>query len=131
MEKITQLIKQHKSIAAILGLSLLFAIALPFLVGKTVTIPVGATPTPQPTAHASTTVTYPGEAGKDALTLLKAQTTVGKDTSGMVNAIGGKKADTAKHEYWAFYVNGKMSQVGPADYQTKDGDKIEWKIEKY
>ena len=40
-------------------------------------------------------------------------------------------AEESKKEYWAFYINGKMANVGAADYQTKEGDKIEWKIEKY
>jgi len=48
-----------------------------------------------------------------------------------VVSINGRKADAQKHEYWAFYVNGKLSDVGPADYKTKDGDVVEWKIEKY
>ena len=76
-------------------------------------------------------ISYKGEAGKDALILLKQKFSVSKDSSGMVSAIGGKKADSVKHEYWAFYVNGKMASVGPADYKTTNEDLIEWKIEKY
>ena len=75
------------------------------------------------------TVSYKGENGKDALTLLKKQATVEQDHSGLVVGINGNKP--TGHEYWAFYVNGKLASVGPADYKTTNTDKIEWKIEKY
>ena len=84
-----------------------------------------------PVQSTSDIFSYEGKAGEDALTLLKAKTTVEQNTSGLVISINGRKADDKKHEYWAFYVNGKMAEVGPKDYITKDGDKIEWKIEKY
>lgn len=77
------------------------------------------------------TVSYKGENGKDALTLLKQIGEVEQNSSGLVIGINGRKADDSKKEFWAFYVNGKLSEVGPAEYQTKEGDKIEWKIETY
>lgn len=76
-------------------------------------------------------ISYKGEAGKDALTILKQKFSVSQDSSGLVNGVGGRIADTATHEYWAFYVNGKASSVGPADYKTINSDLIEWKVEKY
>lgn len=76
-------------------------------------------------------LTYKGESGKDALTLLKQKATVEIDKSGMVIVINSRKADNIKHEYWAFYVNDKSASVGPADYQTQDADTILWKIDKY
>ncbi|HUQ84753.1 MAG TPA: DUF4430 domain-containing protein [Candidatus Limnocylindrales bacterium] len=76
-------------------------------------------------------VSYPGENGKDALTLLKAFSKVEQGSSGLVTSINSRLAEDKNKEFWAFYVNGKMSEVGPADYVTKDADKIEWKIEKY
>jgi hypothetical protein len=76
-------------------------------------------------------LSYAGENGKDALTLLKEHATVGFAQPGMVNSINGRKALDSKHEYWAFYVNGKMAQVGAADFQTKNTDQIMWKIETY
>ena len=76
-------------------------------------------------------ISYDGVAGKDALTLLKEKAAVEQDASGLVVAIDRRKPDSSQHEFWAFYVNGQMAQVGPADYKTKAGDKIEWKIEKY
>lgn len=76
-------------------------------------------------------ISYQGKNGKDALTLLKEQAKVEQDTSGLVVSINGRKSDSSKREYWAFYVNGKLAEVGPADYKTKDEDTIEWKMEKY
>lgn len=78
------------------------------------------------------TFSYKGEEGKDALFLLKQSAkSVEQNGTGLVIAINNRKADDIKKEYWAFYVNGKMAGVGPADYKTKDGDRIEWKIEHY
>lgn len=76
-------------------------------------------------------VSYNGKDGIDALTILKEKTEMKQDASGLVFSINTRKADTKQQEYWAFYVNGKLSEVGPADYKTKNGDTIEWKIEKY
>ena len=87
-----------------------------------------ASPTP---VQKIQTFSYKGEDGKDALMLLKAKTRVGIGSSGMVESIAGRKADTSKHEYWAFYVNGKMAEVGPAAYQTKSTDTIDWRIATY
>ncbi len=51
--------------------------------------------------------------------------------SAYVTGINGRKADGKKKEYWAFYINGKPATVGAGSYILKQGDKIEWKIEKY
>lgn len=72
---------------------------------------------------------YKGEEGKDALTLLKEKAEVEQDTSGLVVSINGRKTDVKK-EFWAFYVNGEFAPVGPAEYQTKEKDLVEWKVEK-
>ncbi len=74
---------------------------------------------------------YKGETGKNALEILKQKTSVEESTSGLVVSINNRKADDSKHEFWGFFVSGKMAEVGPADYQTKKGDQIEWKIQKY
>jgi hypothetical protein len=75
------------------------------------------------------TVTYKGENGQNALTLLKQYTSVQQDNSGLVVAINGYKP--TGHMYWAFYINGRYSSVGSASYVTKDSDVITWKVEKY
>jgi len=88
------------------------------------------TPSNHVTTHVGT-ISYKGETGKDALTLLKKHATVVQDKSGLVTSINGHKAANAKHEFWEFLVNGKEAQVGPAQYQTKSTDTIEWKIATY
>jgi len=75
---------------------------------------------------------YKGKNEKTAYQLLEDEHTwIEVNKSGLLTAINFRKADEKKKEFWAFYVNGKMAQVGPWDYKTKDGDVIEWKIEKY
>lgn len=74
---------------------------------------------------------YDGQDGKDALSLLKEKAQVQQDRSGLVTSINGRQANSAKKEYWAFYINGNLAQVGPASYQTKKGDTITWKIMHY
>ena len=54
----------------------------------------------------------------------------GKGANAFVTEINNYSTE-GKKEFWAFYVNGKQSTVGAGGYQLKNGDKIEWKIEKY
>lgn len=77
------------------------------------------------------TVTYQGKSGKNALSLLKEVALVQQDSSGLVIGVNGRVANSQKREYWAFYVNGKLADVGPADYVTRDSDRIEWKIKTF
>ena len=74
---------------------------------------------------------YQGKDGIDALTLLKQNTVVEQDSTGMVVSISGRQADNSQHEFWSFYINGESAQVGSASYITKNNDIISWKIEKY
>lgn len=120
-----------KKIGVIIGIIIIivvgiFAFHFPSSV-KQSTVNVQST-TVSPKAQ-NVTVTYKGNNGVDALTLLKKQATVGQDHSGLVVSINGVKP--TGHEYWAFFINGKLAPVGPAAYQTKNGDTIMWKIEKY
>jgi len=72
--------------------------------------------------------------GKTALDLTKEKTNIktkGEGVNAYVTEINGQEALNSKKEYWAFYVNGKMAKVGAGSYKLKEGDKIEWKIEKY
>lgn len=74
-------------------------------------------------------VTYAGQAGKNALELLQTNHQVDVSAQGFVNAIDGVKP--GDHQYWSFYVNGKQADVGAKDYQTKTSDAIEWKLEAF
>ena len=120
-----------KKIVSIIG------ILIVILIGIQVFHPVGNVTKNVPSIHPTTvltqtettTISYKGENGVDALKLLKKKTTVEQDKSGLVVSIGGNKP--TGRNYWAFYVNGKYAQVGPAQYVTKNSDVILWKIEKY
>jgi len=75
-------------------------------------------------------VSYDGKDGKTALELLKKLHKVETKDYGamgeMVLSIDGVKPDST--QFWAFYVNGAMASEGASTYQTKNGDKIEWKL---
>jgi hypothetical protein len=75
-------------------------------------------------------INYEGVEGRTALDLLKENHNVELQSysfGDMVVGIEGVKADSSN--FWAFYVNGNMAQVGASQYVTKDGDVIEWKLE--
>lgn len=114
-------------VAIILGL-LLFAKAS----NSPVDAPAGSDYSVNTTAiQSKDTVSHKGQAGKNALEILKSKADIEQNATGLVVRIDGRKADETKREYWAFSVNGKMAAVGPEEYQTKNEDEIEWKIEKY
>jgi hypothetical protein len=77
-------------------------------------------------------IQYQGVEGKNALELLKASYQIqSKEYSGLgefVESINGITPD--KDQFWSFYVNGKQAAVGASAYITKNGDVIEWKLEK-
>jgi hypothetical protein len=77
-------------------------------------------------------VSYEGKNDKTALELLKgAHTVETKDFSGMgefVTSIDGVRVEDGKN-FWAFYVGGAMASEGAGTYKTKDGEKIEWRLE--
>ena len=55
---------------------------------------------------------------------------VNSKTNAFITEINGYSTE-GKKEFWAFYINDKLSTVGAGNYQLRNGDKIEWKIEKY
>ena len=72
--------------------------------------------------------------GKTALDLTKEKESIvtkGDGANAYIIGINGIAAQSSKKEYWAFYVNGKMAEVGAGSYILKDGDKIEWKLATY
>ncbi|MBI2641265.1 DUF4430 domain-containing protein [Candidatus Roizmanbacteria bacterium] len=77
---------------------------------------------------------YEAEKGKTALDLLQRTVSVTMKGSGInafVTSIDTREASEENKEYWAFYVNGSLANVGAGSYQLKEGDRIEWNIEKY
>jgi len=86
---------------------------------------VAASTTPAPQVK---DLTYKGEDGKTAMTLLKAKytvTTTHYSFGDSVDSINGLAADS-KH-YWEFMVNGTDASVGADAYTSKSTDTIEWK----
>lgn len=78
------------------------------------------------------TVSYQGEEGKTALSLLQDKAEVEMTGEGEMAYVTKINGYTAKdNEFWAFYVNGEQAQVGAGSYVTKTGDNIEWKIETF
>src|SRR3989344_629560 len=59
-----------------------------------------------------TIFSYKGSEGIDALTLLRQKTEIEESQPGFVTSINGRKAETSKKEFWAFYVNYEMAKVG-------------------
>jgi len=74
---------------------------------------------------------YTYSEGQTALEVLKSthKITTQKfgDIGEFVENIDGVKPD-AKH-FWAFYVNGKSSNIGAGSYKLKNSDTVEWKLE--
>jgi len=80
--------------------------------------------------HQVTQLSYQGQAGQNALALLKKHATVRTkhySFGDQVVAINGTSGTGPK--YWTLYVNGKMSDVGAGSYTTKGADSITWKLQ--
>jgi hypothetical protein len=86
----------------------------------------------QGTEKQTPSIQYQGINGKTALEILKSthqvQTQEYKGLGEFVQGIDGTVP--AKDEFWSFYVSGKQAQVGASAYITKNGELIEWKLEK-
>lgn len=52
-----------------------------------------------------------------------------KFEDGMMTELDGISQDESKNQYWMYYVNDQMAEVGIGDYVPKDGDKIEFRFE--
>jgi uncharacterized protein DUF4430 len=80
--------------------------------------------------HQITQLSYDGQAGQNALTLLQKHAAVQTkhySFGDLVTAINGTKGTGPK--YWTFYVNGKEASVGAGSYATKGTDTITWKLQ--
>jgi hypothetical protein len=80
--------------------------------------------------HQLTQISYSGQKGIDAFTLLKKHASVqAKHYSFgyLVTSINGVVGNGPK--YWTLFVNNKESSVGASAYITKASDTITWKLE--
>ncbi len=82
------------------------------------------------TQSQTTEISYKGETGKDALSLLKTHAQVqAKHYSfgDLVVSINGSAGNGPK--YWTFYINGKEASMGARAYITKSSDTLDWKLQ--
>lgn len=80
--------------------------------------------------HQLVQMSYHGQTGVDALTLLKRHATVQTkhySFGDLVTSINGIQGNGPK--YWTFYINGKPANVGAGAYVTKAGDTLTWKLQ--
>ena len=80
--------------------------------------------------HQITQISYRGEAGVNALALLKTHAQVATkhySFGDFVTSIDGVKGNGPK--YWTFYVNHKESNTGAGAYITKTSDTLTWKLQ--
>lgn len=86
------------------------------------------------TDNESSTIKKTVKAGKTALNFLQETATIttqGTGKNAFVISINKKAAETAEREYWSFYVNGKLANVGAGSYTLQPNDSIKWKLETY
>lgn len=54
----------------------------------------------------------------------------GTGVNAFVTSINERAADTTKREFWELFVNGMSSKASAESYIIKEGDQIEWHINK-
>jgi len=77
-----------------------------------------------------TYISYHGQNGQNALSLLKKHAAVQTKHYSFgdeVLAINGSKGTGPK--YWTFYINSKEADVGAGAYTTKSSDILSWKLQ--
>ena len=89
-------------------------------------------PEEQVTTTVMQSLSYQGQDGETAFELLDATHEVESQPSDAVvfvtkiDGVGGDP-DT----FWLYYVNGESAMVAADQYETKDGDTVEWRYEKF
>ncbi|MGH7238643.1 MAG: DUF4430 domain-containing protein [Candidatus Saccharimonadales bacterium] len=111
--------------------AIVVALAIAIGIWATVTNSSTKAPVVASTQHHLTTISYQGQNGIDALTLLKKQakvTTKHYSFGDQVISIDGIMGNGPK--YWTFFINGKMASQGASSYITKNSDTLTWRLEK-
>lgn len=88
-----------------------------------------ATPTAKPPREERLIIVYEGEDGQSALALLKQKARIKIETSSLgelVVEINGVPSGNGHN--FLYFVNGTMPKTGAANYTTKRGEQIEWKL---
>lgn len=79
-----------------------------------------------------TSISYQGQDGKTAFELLDASHELEvqqSDIGTLVTKIDGVGGES--DAFWLYYVNGEPATVAADKYQTKSGDLIEWRYERF
>lgn len=74
-------------------------------------------------------LTEDAEISKDGLEKYLEEKHQAKFENGMMTELAGISQDKDKNQYWMYYVNDQMAEVGIGDYEVKEGDKIEFRFE--
>lgn len=80
--------------------------------------------------HQLTQISYRGQNGVDALTLLRKHATVQTkhySFGDLVTSINASAGSGPK--YWTFYINGKEASVGAGAYVSKNSDTLMWRLQ--
>lgn len=70
-----------------------------------------------------------GKIDKDGLQKYLEENHQAKFEDGMMTELEGIKQDKEKNQYWMYYINGEMAEVGIGDYLPKENDQIEFRFE--
>lgn len=80
--------------------------------------------------HQLAQISYRGQDGVDALTLLKRHANVQTkhySFGDLVTSINGSAGNGPK--YWTFYINGKEASAGAGAYSSKSSDTLMWRLQ--
>lgn len=78
------------------------------------------------------TIAYDGQEGKTALAILQETHKAEVQESSMGSFVAAiDDTENQTDTFWMLYVDGKLASVGADQYKTKDGEKIEWRFEKF
>lgn len=78
------------------------------------------------------TFSYEGETGKTALDLLKSKSDVQVSESSLGSFVMSINGTTnSDSQFWMLYINGELATTAADQAQTKEGDKIDWRFEKF
>ena len=83
------------------------------------------------TSNGGKIVSISGQSGKTALEILRSKAEIKTEQSSFgafVTSINNVEANGIEH-MWAFYVNDALADDSAQNYQTKAGDRIEWRME--
>lgn len=70
-------------------------------------------------------------AGSNVFNLMTACNIEFEEEKGFIISINGVSQNADANEYWIYYINGEMGQVGAREYIVEDGDEITWKLESF